>query len=258
MSRPLALVTGASSGIGADLARELAKDGHDLVLVARSEDRLKSLAAELEGHGAAVTVRAQDLAKPGAAADLAGWLKQQGHAIDVLINNAGFGDAARFVEAEPQRLTDMMQLNMVTLTGLARALAPAMVARGKGRIMNVASTAAFQPGPEMAVYCATKAYVLSLSEALAFELTGSGVTVTCLCPGATHTGFAETAQAGGNALFNAPNVLTSEKVAREGYAAMQRGKRVAVIGTLNKLLAATAGMTPRAIALPLAARLMRV
>ena len=165
-TRPLALVTGASSGIGADLARELAKDGHDLVLSARTVPAMEALAAELEAYGASSVVIAADLAKPRAAAELAGTLDSRGLRIDVLVNNAGLGGVGRFDQMDPQRVSDMLMINIVALTELTRLLVPGMASRRRGRVLLVASTASFQPGPRMAVYFATKAYVLSLGEAL--------------------------------------------------------------------------------------------
>ena len=194
-TRPLALVTGASSGIGADLARELARDGHDLVLSARSIEPMQALAAELEADGAGAVVIAADLSRPGGATELAGAIAARGLDIDVLVNNAGLGGIGRFDQMEPQRISDMLQVNIVALTELTRLLLPGMVARRRGKVLLVASTASFQPGPRMAAYFATKAYVLSLGEALAYELRATGVTVTTLCPGATATNFFKAAGA---------------------------------------------------------------
>ena len=180
--RPLALVTGASSGIGAHLARELAKDGHDLVLCARRLEPMRALAEELKSLGSNCTVIAADLSKSGAAAALIREIETQDLAVDVLINAAGLGASGRFDQSDPLRITEMLQVDVVALTELTRMLLPAMVSRGKGKVMLVASTAGFQPGPHMAVYCASKAYVLNLGEAIAYELKGSGVTVTTLRP----------------------------------------------------------------------------
>jgi short-subunit dehydrogenase len=182
-------VTGASSGIGADLARELARDGHDLVLTARSVAPMEKLAAELAAHGAGAVVIPADLSQPGGAAALAGAIETRGSALDVLVNNAGLGAVGRFDQTDPLRISEMIQVNIVALTELTRLLLPGMVARRRGKVMLVASTAAFQPGPRMAVYFATKAYVLSFGEAIAYELKGTGVTVTVLCPGPTATNF---------------------------------------------------------------------
>ena len=251
--RPLALVTGASGGIGADLARELALDGHDLVLVARTAAALEKLAGELTGLGATASVEAVDLIAPGAVAALMARLNGRGVEIDVLVNNAGFGDALPFVEGEPGKLTDIITLNMTVLTQLMRAVLPEMKARRAGRILNVASTAAFQPGPGMAVYCATKAYVLSLSEAVDFELRGSGVRVQAICPGPTHTGFAKAAKAENNALFKGGFnlVMQPAQVAEIGYRGFKRGKRVAITGVINTVMARLSPFTPRFILLPI-------
>jgi len=189
-ARPIALVTGASSGIGANLARELARDGHDLVLSARRVEAMQALAAELKALGATCTILAADLSRNGAAAALVRDLEARGLIVEVLINAAGLGANGRFDISDPTRVSEMLQVNVVALTELTRMLLPPMVARRSGKVMLVASTAGFQPGPQMAVYCASKAYVLNLGEAIAYELHGSGVTVTTLCPGATDTEFA--------------------------------------------------------------------
>jgi uncharacterized protein len=255
-SRPLALVTGASSGIGADLARELAKDGHDLALTARRADALLALAREIEGLGAAATVLPADLAQPGAAARLAGDLAGRNLTIDVLVNNAGLGANGPFADSDPDRISEMLQVNVVALTELARLLLPGMVARRRGRILLVGSTAGFQPGPQMAVYCATKAYVLHFGEAIAYELRGTGVTVSTLCPGATATGFSAVAGTGGTRLFQGSRVMTSAAVAHQGYQALKAGRRVAINGLLNKIVALSGRLSPRALTLPIANRLM--
>ena len=193
-SRPVALITGASSGIGADLAREFAADGHDLVLVARNEAALTALAAELKAsHGATSTILAADLSQTGAASALPARVNAAGMTIDVLVNNAGFGDQKLFHEIDPARIDGMIGVNILALTDLTRLFLPAMIAQRSGRILNVASTAAFQPGPGMAVYCATKSYVVSLTAALSEELKGTGVTITALCPGPTITNFGKLA-----------------------------------------------------------------
>src|SRR5579864_4171875 len=217
-TRPLALVTGASGGIGAALARELARHGHDLVLVARGAAAMEALAAELRAAGAAATVIAADLARPGAAASLAHEIAGRGLAIDILVNNAGLGAAGRFDRSDPARIGEILQVNIVALSELTRLMLPGMIARGHGRVMLVASVAAFQPGPRMAAYFASKAYVLSLGEALAYELRRTGVSVTVLCPGATATEFFATA--GADHSFMARRVrrmMRAEDVARLGY-----------------------------------------
>jgi short-subunit dehydrogenase len=251
--RPRALVTGASSGIGIELARQLARDGHDLVLSARRIEPMQTLASELEGYGAGAVVIPADLSKPGAAAELADAIEARGLKIDVLINNAGLGALGRFDQLDPARISEMLQVNVVALTELTRLLLPGMVARRRGQVMLVASTAGFQPGPRMAVYFATKAYVLSLGEALTYELRGTGVTVTTLCPGATATEFFKVA--GANEIALRPTMSASE-VARIGYRALKAGRRVAITGLLNRILAVGGRYGPHSITLPATAALM--
>jgi short-subunit dehydrogenase len=248
----LALVTGASSGIGADLARELARHNYDLILTARRTEPMRALADELKSLGAASTVISADLSKPDAAAALAADLKSRALVPDVLVNNAGLGAGGPFHESDPARISEMLYVNVVALTELTRLLLPAMVAKKSGRVLFVASTAAFQPGPSMAVYCASKAFVLSLGEAISYELRGSGVTVTVLCPGPTHTGFTDVAKTGSSVLFDSPvaSVMTSAEVAKQGYRAMAAGKRVHIAGFMNKLVAASGRFSPHAISLP--------
>jgi short-subunit dehydrogenase len=239
-----ALITGASGGIGEALARALATDHHDLVLVARSEPALRRLADELSAaHGVAVQVVAADLSAPGAATELVAALG--GRHIDVLVNNAGFGDYGPFHESDPAKVSQMIALNVATLTDLTRALLPAMVAAGSGRVLNVASTAAFMPGPLMAVYYATKAYVLSFSEAIADELRDTGVTVTALCPGPVATGFQAGADMGQSKLVKGKKLMTADECARIAVAGMKKGKPVVITGTMNKLQALSPRFMPR-------------
>ena len=256
--RPLALVTGASSGIGADLARELARDGHDLVLAARSEAPMKTLSTEVAAHRASAIVIPVDLNQPGAAAMLVSAIEARGLTVDVLVNNAGLGAVGRFDEMDPLRLSEILQVNIVALTELTRLLLPGMVARGRGRVMLVGSTAAFQPGPSQAVYFGTKAYVLSFGEAIAYELRRTGVTVTVLCPGPTATNFAQVAGTSELKFFNsaARQVMSAATVARLGYRGLKAGRRVVITGPLNKILATAGRFSPRAISLATASALM--
>jgi len=240
--RQTALITGASSGIGADLARLFARDGYDLVLVARSEGKLHELAKEL---GVTSTVIVADLVKPDAAQVIADTLIEKSINIDVLVNNAGVGLAGAFIENDLRTELEMIQVNVVALTQLTKLLLPGMVSRKRGRILNVASTAAFQPGPLMAVYYATKAYVLSFSEAIADELRETPVTVTALCPGPTATGFGSVAGMEETRLFTMRKPMSSAKVAKIGYEAMKRGRRVVVTGMMNRLLVQSVRVSPR-------------
>jgi len=240
--RPVALVTGASSGIGRDLAALFAQGGHDLVLVARDAGALDQVGAELaHGHGARATIIAADLADPAAPERVAAAIAS----VDVLVNNAGYGLYGRFAETDVATELRMIQLNVSAVTHLTKLFLPAMLARGAGRILNVASTAAFVPGPLMSVYYATKAYVLSFSEALAEEVTGTGVTVTCLCPGATRTRFQARAKMDESRLFRGPTIMSSEAVARAGYEGTMRGERLVIPGAVNKALVQSLRAAPR-------------
>ncbi len=235
---PTALVTGASSGIGLEIARILAND-HDVTLAARSADKLEALASELGGARVVMV----DLSDPSGPRKLVAELP----AVDVLVNNAGFGDWGPFATAAETKLDEMIELNVGALTRLARAYLPGMIERGNGRIMNVASTAAFQPGPLMAVYYATKAYVLSFSEALAEETRGSGVTVTALCPGPTASGFQAGAAMEDSRLVKGRKLPTAAAVAAYAVKAMNRGDVVAVPGFMNKAMAASVRFSPRPV-----------
>lgn len=238
-----ALVTGASGGIGLELATLLARDEHDLVLVARSPDKLAAAAADLSARfGVAVQTIVQDLADPAGARSVFDAVG----ACDVLVNNAGFATSGHFAEIDLQTELGELQLNIVALTELTKRFLPGMLERKSGRILNVASTAAFQPGPLMAVYYASKAYVLSFSEAVAEELRGTGVTMTCLCPGATQTGFQDRAGLENARLFKI-GVADAASVARAGYDAMMRGKPLVIPGLKNKAIAASVRFAPRAL-----------
>jgi uncharacterized protein len=254
-TRQTALVTGGSSGIGLEICRALAEQGFDLILVARSEGKLTELARELGGQSAiSARALAADLTQLGAAQQIYDKLTSQGTRVDVLVNNAGFGAHGAFAALPLQRQLDMIAVNVTSLTALTRLFLPDMLARRQGKILNVASTAAFQPGPNMAVYYASKSYVLSFSEALAEELTGSGVSVTCLCAGPTKTAFAAGAELEGSLLFR---LLPSDarSVARRGVAAMLAGKRLVVPGALNKIMAFSVRVTPRPIILKIVKQL---
>ena len=246
-TRGTALVTGASSGIGHEFAALLARDGFDLVLVARDGARLAATARLLrENAGVSVAVLPCDLAASTAAERLVREIEERGIAVDLLVNNAGFNVYGPFARTDGAAELRMLQVHVVTLTHLTKLLLPGMLARRSGRILNVASTGSFAPGPNDAVYCASKAYVLSFSEALAEELRGSGVTVTALCPGPTDTEFAARAGMTGSLLFRGPRA-TPAAVARAGYRAMQRGRAVAIPGAANWLMVQALRFTPRAL-----------
>lgn len=247
MANETALITGASSGIGLELARLFAADGADLVLVARSEAKLNELAEELRSeHGSNVMVVARDLARPEVPQQIFDLLQQDGVQVDTVVNNAGFGLRGKTAELGLQEQMDMIQLNVTALAELTRLYLPAMVRNGRGGILNVASTAAFQPGPNMAVYYATKAFVLSFSEALFEEVKNTGVHVSCLAPGATETGFAAVADMESTLLFKA-GTMTSRDVAVAGYNGLRKNKPIVVPGLKNKFTAFSVRVTPRGI-----------
>lgn len=240
-SKPIALVTGASGGIGEAIARELAPN-YQLVLVARSADKLNALAAQLIGAETIVL----DLSTADAVQKLTRELETRNLDISVLVNNAGFADYGEFWLADPKKLEEMIMINVVTLTMLTRALLPAMVARKAGKVMNVASTAAFMPGPLMAVYYASKAFVLSFSEALSEELSGTGVSVTALCPGPVSTGFQNAGAMQDSKLLSNP-MMDSASVARAAVKPLEYKQRVVIPGTSNQLLALLPRFVPRAL-----------
>jgi uncharacterized protein len=242
----IALITGASGGIGYELAKLFARDHYNLVLVARSPEKLNQVAAELQSQFQ-VTVKtvALDLASPPAAKFLFDQTQREGVAVDVLVNNAGFGNFGEFAGMPEGEILGQIHLNITALTHLTRLFLPPMVARRSGKVMNVASTAAFQPGPLMAVYYATKAYVLSFSEALANEVAGSGVIVSCFCPGATDTGFAKRAGTEDSRLFKKLRPMNAEIVARDGYRGLMAGQTVVISGVQNWLVAESVRFAPR-------------
>jgi short-subunit dehydrogenase len=243
-SKPVALITGASGGIGEQIARELAARYH-LVLVARSADKLSALASSLES----AEIVALDLSRSDAVDTLTRTLQERGLEVSVLVNNAGFADYGEFWQADAGKLLEMVNLNVVTLTMLTRALLPGMVARKQGKIMNVASTAAFMPGPLMSVYYASKAYVLSFSEGLSAELEGTGVSVTALCPGPVETGFQSRAAMEGSKLLNNPMnpTMDSATVAKAAVSALEARQRVVIPGFMNQMLAVLPRFLPRAL-----------
>lgn len=236
----------------------MAAHGWNLVLTARREDRLLELAHELEGsRGVRVRVEPCDLSRPDAAVRLVEAIERSGITVDALVNNAGFATYGPFIEVEWDTEREEIDVNVAALTELCKRLIPGMIKRGHGYVMNVASTAAFQPGPGMAVYFATKAYVLHLSEALAHELHGTGVTVTALCPGATASEFQARAGMEDAAMVKGRRLPPSGAVARFGYRAMLRGKRVAVHGFVNRILAWSVRLAPRRLATAVSATLTR-
>jgi short-subunit dehydrogenase len=240
-----ALITGGSAGIGYELAKRFAREGYALVLVARDDEALARVANQLSGQCKTTPrVIAKDLALPPSPQELYSALQQEEIEVDVLVNNAGFGVMGPFASTSLERELAMMQLHMASLTHLTKLFLRPMLARGRGKILNVASTAAFQPGPFMAVYYASKAYVLSFSEALASEVRGSGVTVSVLCPGATRTEFHRRVGIAPLAIFNRM-AMDAAGVAAAGYAGLERGQTVIIPGFTNKFLALCARVMPR-------------
>ena len=253
-----ALITGASGGIGADLARLFAKNGNDVVLVARSKEKLDALSDELrKAHAIQVRVLPADLSKSTEPQRIFRELEQARVEVEYLVNNAGVGVVGKFAETDRTRELEMLQLNIVSLVELTHLFLPSMISRGRGRILNVGSTAGFQPGPFMASYYAGKSYVNLFTEALSYELRKTGVTATVLCPGATWTGFAGTAGNDATPLFSGPfskfTVMRSEDVAAIGYRAMMKGRRMVVAGLMNKIMAFSVRLSPRGLVNAIAA-----
>jgi len=250
-----ALVTGASAGLGRDFAELFARDGHNVVLVARRKERLEELKQQLEAaHNITATVMATDLTDADAPKQIFDALADQNITIDFLVNNAGFGTNGPFIDQEPQRELDMVAVNITSLLHLTRLFIPQMVERGYGRILNVGSTAGFQAGPFMATYYASKAFVNHFSEALSHELAGTGVAVTVSCPGPTKTEFGDVSGNGKSNLFKG-QAARSEDVALHAYKAMMKGNRMAIPGFKNKLLVQTLRVSPRSMIHRIAARL---
>lgn len=248
-----ALITGATSGIGYELAYVHAIHGGNLVLVARSKDKLEQLMLNLENkYFINVYIIEKDLSLKDSAKDVYDELIKNNITVDYLINNAGFGDFGFLVNNDWAKLEQMINLNITTLTHLTKLFVPDMIKKGSGKIMNVASTAAFQPGPTMAVYYATKAYVLSFSEAISNEVKNKGITVTTLCPGPTKSGFQEAASMNESRLVKGRILATSKQVAEYGYNAMLKGKSVVIPGILNNLLANSVRFFPRSAVLKIA------
>lgn len=242
-----ALVTGATSGIGRELARLLAQSGKNVILVGRNQERLAKIAADLKAnYSVSATSIAKDLSAQFAADDIFSELRRSNISIDILVNNAGFNEYGAFHETNWENELRMMQVHMVSLTRLTKLFLPEMISRKNGKILNVGSTGSFGPGPLNAVYCATKAYVLSFSEAISEELRGTGVTVTTLCPGATDTEFARRANMTDVKLFQG-NLMRPEHVAEIGHQAMMGGKRTVVAGSTNKLTVFALRLLPRTL-----------
>ncbi len=241
-----ALITGASGGIGLELAKLFAKDKYSLILVARDDAKLKSISEDFKKqYGTEVKAIVKDLSQPGAAHELYDEINRDTIEINALVNNAGFGGNGKFAETDLNVELDMIVLNDTALVTLTKLFLPGMINRKAGKILNVASTAAFVPGAFMAIYYASKAFVLSFSEALASELKGTGVTVTCLCPGPTSTGFQKRASVENTKLLKAQSVMSAEAVAKKGYMAMMKGKAVMIPGLMNKLSIQSTRFAPR-------------
>jgi uncharacterized protein len=255
MARETVLITGASSGIGLELAKLFAADKSDLVLVARNQAALEKLAEELRrDHGVEVLVEPIDLANATAPQAVFDNLTAKGIRVDVVVNNAGFGSLGAFADLPAQRQLDMIQVNVTALTHLSRLFLPRMIEQGRGGILNVGSTAGFQPGPNMAVYYASKAYVLSFTEALAEELAGTDIKITCLAPGPTSTGFAAVARMESTLLFRLGS-MDAKTAASIGYRGFRRGKVLVIPGFRNKLGPFAVRFGPRRLVRKLVKRL---
>jgi short-subunit dehydrogenase len=255
MNKETILVTGASSGIGLELARSFVHDGADFVLVARRRDLLENLAGELRHAGADVRILPADLSEPDAPEKIFEELGGEDAGVDILINNAGFGARGSFAELDEQRQAAILQVNITALTRLSRLFLPQMIRHGRGGILNVASTGGFQPGPYMSVYFATKAYVLSFTEALAEETRNTGVTVTCLCPGVTVSEFHRVAGTEQMAMMKF-GAAPAARVAELGHRAFRAGRVVVIDGWFNRLLVQSLRFSPRLVVRKLVALLI--
>jgi uncharacterized protein len=254
---PTALITGASSGIGESFAKALAQRKHDLILVARRKDKLQEVAARARGLGASRTeIVTLDLAHAGAATDLQASVSKFGMAVDFLVNNAGFGTTGRFDRMPLEREVEEIELNVTALVALTRLFLPGMIEHRRGTIINVASTAAFQPVPYMATYGATKAFVLSFSEALATEAAGSGVHILALCPGPVRTEFQAVAK-NEHGLIPSFTYMDPDTVVEQALASAARGRAVRISGVLNTITAQSTRLLPRALVRTIAGRIYR-
>lgn len=253
------LITGASGGLGLELAKIFAENKNNLLLVARSAEALSDLKITLEAeHGITVHVLPRDLTEESSADELYAYAVENGLNVEVLVNNAGFGDFGEFCVRSWEKQRDMVRLNVLALMRLTYLFLPAMKDRGRGKILNLASLAAFQPGPLMSVYYASKAFVLSFSEALSVELKKTGVTVTALCPGPVRTGFEKNAELSNSGLFKNLKVASPQRVALYGYKKLMKGKPVAVQGGMNKFLVFINRFAPRALVRKIVYKIMKV
>lgn len=243
--RKTVLVTGASGGIGYELAKIFAANGFDLVLVARQKDKLEKLAAEFRSQGVSARVLAKDLSRPASPKEIFEEISNASVSIDILVNNAGVGVYGNFADTDLNRELELLQLNMVSLTHLTKLFLPGMIRRRSGKILNVASTAAFQPGPLMAVYFASKAYVLSFSEAVRNELKGTGVTLSLLCPGPTESDFQQVAGIDRQIKLFKLSMMNAQSVAQTAYEGLMKNKGLIVPGFVNKVGIFSLRLSPR-------------
>jgi len=241
------LITGASSGIGFEFAKIYASKGFDLILVARNQTKLEELQLDCKTTKNKVEIIVKDLSQINSANEILDYCNSKNIHVDYLINNAGFGDFGFFSESNWEKQQEMLNLNIITLTKLTHLFLPKMIENKFGKILNVASTAAFQPGPLMSVYFATKAYVLSFTEAISNELEGTGVSVCALCPGPTESGFLDAAALQDSKLFKGKKLATSKEVAQFGYDSLENNKVVAIHGLMNKIMATSVRFSPRGL-----------